>query len=281
MARNCREEQAQSALAPCGTCRSCRKILSEAHPDFHVIRPKTGQIRIDSIRDLMERLVRKPHEARERFVILQDADCMNPEASNALLKLLEEPPSGTFFILISSLADVLLQTIRSRCQELRFQPVSKETLMQCIRKLTTDTDVIETASRMGCGSVTLASAHATEEATHRRRTLCALVAALPLAGSGERMAAAEWMAQDKDTALEMLDLLEFLFRDVLVAGAGEAWLFLKDCQEDVQRLAASCSAKAVLLLIASVRKTRRRIRQNAAHRLAMEALLMEIRGVDP
>ena len=91
------------------------------HPDVIVIEPgDSGTIKVDQIRDVIDRAGYRPFEGRRRAVIIDEADAMVPAAQNALLKTLEEPPSASVFILVSSMPDALLATVRSRCPRLRF-----------------------------------------------------------------------------------------------------------------------------------------------------------------
>ena len=105
----------------CGTCTSCRRIARGTHPDVIVLEPgDTGTIKIDAVRDVIDRAAYRPFEGRRRAVIVDEADALVWEAQGALLKTLEEPPSASVFILVSSMADALLPTVRSRCSRLRF-----------------------------------------------------------------------------------------------------------------------------------------------------------------
>jgi len=109
----------------CGECASCRRIARGVHPDVILIEPgDTGTIKIEQVRDVVERAGFRPFEGRRRVVIVDEADAMVIPAQNALLKTLEEPPSASIFILVSSLPDALLPTVRSRCPKLRFGPLS-------------------------------------------------------------------------------------------------------------------------------------------------------------
>ena len=95
------------------------------HLDVLVIEPgETGSIKIESIRDAIGRAGYRPFEGRRRVVIIDEADALVPQAQNALLKTLEEPPPASVFILISARPDMLLPTVRSRCPELRFRPLA-------------------------------------------------------------------------------------------------------------------------------------------------------------
>ncbi|MEC9072562.1 MAG: DNA polymerase III subunit delta', partial [Myxococcota bacterium] len=113
----------------CGTCRSCRRILAEptdgevgesSHPDLLALRPDGKTIKIGQVREILKVLPYPPLEARVRVVVIDPAEAMTVPAANALLKTLEEPPSSTQFILVSSQPDALLTTIRSRCQRIGF-----------------------------------------------------------------------------------------------------------------------------------------------------------------
>ena len=104
----------------CGECQSCRRIARGVHPDVVVLEPEeSGAIKIDQVRDVIDRANYRPFEGRRRAVIVDDADALVPQAQNALLKTLEEPPSATVFLLVSSMSDALLPTVRSRCRPLR------------------------------------------------------------------------------------------------------------------------------------------------------------------
>jgi len=108
----------------CDECPSCKKIDSGIHPDFLLISPESGQIRIEEIRAIDEMLSLKAFEGRYKVVIVDDADTMNQYAANAFLKRLEEPPGESLIILVSSNPARLPDTIRSRCSRINFTPLS-------------------------------------------------------------------------------------------------------------------------------------------------------------
>ena len=116
----------------CDECFSCKKIESGSHPDFLVISPEGGQIRVEEIRATDNILSFKPFEGRKKVVIVDEADTMNPFASNAFLKTLEEPPKDSLIILISSNPDRLPDTIKSRCSRVNFTPLSIESCRKVI-----------------------------------------------------------------------------------------------------------------------------------------------------
>jgi DNA polymerase III delta' subunit len=106
---------------PCFKCASCHKALTGNHPDIiRVIHERSDVIRVNEIREQLVNTVDiKPYESRYKIYIVADADKMNPQAQNALLKLLEEPPSSACFILAAENAAALLPTVRSRCELLQ------------------------------------------------------------------------------------------------------------------------------------------------------------------
>jgi len=109
----------------CGECASCRRIARRVHPDVILIEPgDTGTIKIEQVRDVIDRAGYRPFEGRRRVVVIDEADAMVVPAQSALLKTLEEPPSASVFILVSSMPDALLPTVLSRCPKLRFGPLS-------------------------------------------------------------------------------------------------------------------------------------------------------------
>ncbi len=113
-----------SPVDACDECPSCKKIDSGIHPDFLLISPESGQIRVEEIRAIDEMLSLKAFEGRYKVVIVDDADTMNQYAANAFLKTLEEPPEDSLIILVSSNPGRLPDTIRSRCSRINFTPLS-------------------------------------------------------------------------------------------------------------------------------------------------------------
>lgn len=106
---------------PCGECKSCRLVISKEHPDWYCLQPDSpsGIIKIDQIRDLQAIIFTSPQLNGMRVVTINPAEKMNVAAANALLKLLEEPPSCVIFILIAEQISTLPPTILSRCQQWR------------------------------------------------------------------------------------------------------------------------------------------------------------------
>ena len=109
----------------CGACAACSRIARGVHPDVSVLEPnEKGNIRIDPVREVIDRAGYRPFEGRRRVAIIDHADGLERAAQNALLKVLEEPPSGSVFLLVTAYPDLLLPTVRSRCPQLRFRPLT-------------------------------------------------------------------------------------------------------------------------------------------------------------
>ena len=124
-----------SEIDACDECSSCLKIDKGIHPDFLMIAPESGQIRIEEIRAIDDALSLKAFEGRYKVVIVDDADTMNQYAANAFLKTLEEPPEDSLIVLISSNPDHLPDTIKSRCSRVNFTPLSDESCAKVIEKV--------------------------------------------------------------------------------------------------------------------------------------------------
>ncbi len=120
---NCTTQRTDDTLERdgCGVCASCTRIARGVHPDVIVIAPgDTGAIKIEAVREVIDRAGYRPFEGRRRVVIVDHAEALVPAAQNALLKTLEEPPSASVFMLVTASPDALLATVRSRCPRLRF-----------------------------------------------------------------------------------------------------------------------------------------------------------------
>src|SRR4029079_5871215 len=111
----------------CSVCAACTRIERGLHPDVVLLAPgDSGSIKVDPIRDVIDRSGYRPFEGRRRAVIIDEADALVPQAQNELLKTLEEPPPSSVFILVTARPDALLPTVLSRCPRLRFQQLGAE-----------------------------------------------------------------------------------------------------------------------------------------------------------
>jgi len=119
----------------CGKCKACKRIARGVHPDVLFVEPgDTGSIKIEQVRDIVDRAAYRPFEGRRRAVIIDQADALVPAAQNALLKTLEEPPPSSVFMLITSRPDMLLPTVLSRCPRLQFRALGPHDIAAALVK---------------------------------------------------------------------------------------------------------------------------------------------------
>jgi DNA polymerase III subunit delta' len=120
----------------CGECKSCKLIQAESHPDLLTLYPEEEgkSIKVDQVRELIQKVSLTSHGLGYRVIIISPADALNINASNSLLKTLEEPPVNTVLILISDKPSKLMATIRSRTQMVRFDLPSEEQSLQWLNQ---------------------------------------------------------------------------------------------------------------------------------------------------
>ena len=114
---------------PCGHCEGCLKAQKEIHPDMERVKRERGEITIEQVRSLRASLYTRANEAPRKVAVIEEADKMNRSAQNALLTVLEEPPSDVLLILIAENEEELLPTIRSRCVKFRMAPLQNEEII--------------------------------------------------------------------------------------------------------------------------------------------------------
>jgi DNA polymerase-3 subunit delta' len=121
---------------PCRSCAACRKLDHGNHPDVHLLQPEGAgqQIKVGQVQAMAAELALLPLEGRFRIAIIEHANRLNPDAQNALLKTLEEPPAQVCIVLASDDASALLPTVVSRCARLRLGPVAAETIGQMLHE---------------------------------------------------------------------------------------------------------------------------------------------------
>ena len=122
-----------SSGGPCQDCRTCKEIEKGSSPDLILIEPEKKEIRISQIRGLSWKLSLQPYSASFKSAIIDDAHLMNLEAQSALLKTLEEPKGRAVIVLVTAFPELLLPTIISRTERIRFSPVAKEEIEKYLK----------------------------------------------------------------------------------------------------------------------------------------------------
>ncbi|MCU0482666.1 MAG: hypothetical protein MUC54_00075 [Chloroflexi bacterium] len=186
------------ARRPCRSCRSCRLVETGAHQDLHRLAPQGPgrQVRIGdpvdpepgTVRALVHEIARLPVEGRGRVAIVEAAQRLNEDAQNALLKTLEEPPSGAVVILCADEADRLLPTVRSRVAALRLGPVSTRAIEDLLAEHGIEPPLAARLGRLAGGRPGLAIAYAKQpEAVGAREEIARALLDLLAADRGRRL----------------------------------------------------------------------------------------------
>jgi DNA polymerase-3 subunit delta' len=120
-------------LDACGICAACRRIARGVHGDVIIVEPgDSHSIKTEQVREIIDRAAYRPFEGRRRVVIIDEADALVASAQNALLKTLEEPPSASIFVMVTSRPDMLLPTVRSRCPRLGFRALNPRDIARAL-----------------------------------------------------------------------------------------------------------------------------------------------------
>jgi DNA polymerase-3 subunit delta' len=234
----------------CGECASCRRIARGVHADVVVLEPgDTGSIKTDQVREIIDRANYRPFEGRRRVVIVDEADALIDAAQNALLKTLEEPPPTSVFILVSSMPDVLLPTVRSRCRPLRFGDLTSPEIAGVLVRdhKYSQVDAIAAAADAG-GSVGRALAASAVDLVEAREAAQRLLQqAARVADPARRLELVRGLtgkatgAAERDLMAGYLRAMASLLRDlgILSNRADPATLANADLREDLGRLTAA------------------------------------------
>lgn len=260
----------------CGECPACRKMSGGGHPDVHEVAPDGRDIKIAQVREIHSATKFRPYEGKRRVFIIDDAHTMRVEAANALLKTLEEPRGDTMFLLVTSQPHRLLTTVISRCQPMRFGPLSPAEVRDVLQRVAPELRDDDALARLSEGSIGRAQALAESSVFAERHTLIERIAALPDAGAGAAVAWADELARQRDMVPEVLDLLRSVLRDAVLrsAGADPERLRHVDRSGAVARLATHRSTPELLALAERVDETERLLLGNVNSRLALEQLFL-------
>ncbi len=164
----------------CDECISCRKIAHETHPDVRWFRPAGAMrmIRLEQVAEFLQAATLRPYEGRWKVFILVDADRLNVQSQNKVLKTLEEPAPGTTIILTSAVPEALLPTIRSRCQRIAFHPIARDAIERfLIEHHDAAPERATIAASLARGSLAAAIEFLDEHADRRRLDLYNVLAA--------------------------------------------------------------------------------------------------------
>ena len=273
----------------CGACEICRRIDAGLHPDVPTFGPTGpgGQIVIDDARTIQALARSRPHEAAARVIIVEDADAMNPNAANCLLKTLEEPLARNHLVLCTSAPDRLLPTIRSRTQHVRFRPLSVAELLQVARAHAIPDARAEVAAALADGSAARLFALAAEDDDGAAaQTLAALRAAVaapattPVFDFAAAQGSDKFGKAGKDDVGKLLDLTARLYRDAIALAAGAPELaVLRDTDGGAggARALAAIGVERLNRALAAIVSAQEALIANVNPTLAIERLLIALK----
>ena len=266
----------------CGHCKSCLQAASANHPDIHVITHEKFNIRVDEIREQLNSDIQiKPYSSPYKIYIIPDAQRMNEQAQNALLKTLEEPPAYAVIILLCDNESALLPTIISRCVTLQMKPVSqKEIASYLVEKLQMENDVAEIAAGFCQGNIGQALRFAQSEDFQIMKEqvlkLLKQIDEMPLSSVMEIL---HTFSKDKGNFYDYLDLMLLWYRDILMYKATKDTnlLLYRDEYTTISKQATTRSYEELERIIDALNKVKIRLDANVNFELAIELMLLVIK----
>ena len=280
--------RAPDGVDACGKCRACDRVARGVHVDVIAMEPdERASIKIDVVRNVLARTGFRPFEGKRRLVLIREADALEPQAQNSLLKSLEEPPPGTIFILTTAVPGALLPTVRSRCMRLRFgRLTSAEVSAALVRDHDRSEHEARDAAPLADGSIGQALALADNDLTALREAAIRLLqhtAGRADTQSRVQAAAALWSGPSKkersreDLAV-VLRLVASMLRDleVINAGADASVLANPVLAGDLGSLARSFTGDRARDAFGAVDRALAALERNAGTKLVAEWLAVQV-----
>lgn len=268
---------------PCMECHSCRQALGRNQPDIiYVNHEKPNTISVDDVRTQINHDIDiKPYSSRYKIYIVDEAEKMNQQAQNALLKTIEEPPAYAVILLLTTNAGSFLPTILSRCVTLSLKAVPdekiKKFLMEKYKVPDYQADVCTAFAQGNVGkAIRLASS---EDFNGMKSSALQLIKRLDDIGLYEMTEAVKQISEYKLQMNDYFDLMMIWFRDVLYFKAtGDVnGLIFKDEVYDIKRRAEKSSYNGIHLILEALRKAQVRLDANVNFDLVIELLLLTIK----
>ncbi|HTU92274.1 MAG TPA: DNA polymerase III subunit delta' [Gemmataceae bacterium] len=278
------EKSAEGSLQACDRCPSCVQVEAGTHPDFFTAArpPEALEFPIDLMRQLCQSFALKSARGRGKVVLIDDADDLNEEAANCFLKTLEEPPPRSVLILIGSTPDRQLQTIVSRCQVIRFAPLSPELVDELLQAQGVEDSTLRARLvRLSGGSPGMAKELADPALCEFRRNLLAGLTKTPIASvdlSRQWMdfveeAGKESAAQRRRAQLVLRLIIDFLDDALTVAMNGTPRRTEADERAGLETLAQPARADRLLEALERCLEADRQIDRRVQLVLILEGLM--------
>lgn len=282
-ALNCVNRPDDTFVSGCGQCPSCRRIAVMQHPDVHLVQAEGQNIKIDQIRAIQKVATRRPYEGRFQVVIVNQAHQMGDEAANALLKTLEEPPPAMRFAVVTDQPNRLLDTIRSRCQLLRFGGLAEHDVLAVLRRhAVADKGWTElqmaAATRYAEGSPGRAFNILESGVLQRRADAIDLWLKIDPVRAKSMLDAADSMQKDKKLLLEFVDILKVFLRDIMLVktlGSYDRCVNI-DLPAQLHMLSEMLDMDGVLARIELLDRTQRLLERPISGQLIAEDLFLKL-----
>lgn len=268
---------------PCGKCHSCKQAESGNHPDIiRVTHEKPNSISVDDIRTQVNNTVDiKPYQGPYKVYIIPQADMMTPQAQNAILKTIEEPPSYVVFLLLTENAETLLPTINSRCVMLKLRNIKdtliKKYLMENLEIPDYKADMCTAFAQGNMGrAIMLANSDHFNEIREEAVQLLKHINEMEL---NEIVAAVKNISVYKLEITDYLDIIMIWYRDVLLYKATKEIdkVVFKDQLQSIKEQARKSSYEGIELILESLEKAKARLKANVNFDLVMELLFLTIK----
>lgn len=263
----------------CGECPSCLKMIHGNHPDVHVVASQAQFIRIDAIRNIQEQMTFKPLEGKRRVFIIDDADKMNEQAANALLKTLEEPSADNVIVLVTARPYWLPQTILSRCRHMRLNPLPPETVARFLsEQKQMDAYKASLLASLSGGSIGQALELDSEDMIAFRAELGGRLTAATTRDPMSLLALSSFLGQDKKEIKQGLKILNTYFRDALIYKETSLPSMMINANDlpTVSSLSGRLSGEQILQNIAVVDQSTDLIEMNVNKSLTLEAMAFKL-----
>jgi len=263
----------------CGECPACLKISRHNHPDIFLVEAEGHFIRIGAIREILAQMTFRPMEGKKRVYVIDNADRMNEEAANALLKTLEEPSPANILILVTAKPYTLPSTIISRCRHMRFNPLSIDTVTKFLigRGNMEKQNALLLAGLSG-GSIGQALELNKDDVIAYRTEILSLLTNTKKSEPLSLLAFVSFFGQDKREIKQGFNILQTCFRDALVYKEtnNEQMLVNQDKSSLIASLASRLSGEQILQNIALLEKAWGTMEQNVNKSLTLETMAFKL-----
>lgn len=272
---------------PCGVCENCHAMRNGTHPDFYELTPEirgksTRIIRIEAIRELQTIASRYPVMAKQRVIVIDDADAMNEAAENSLLKTLEEPEGAVTFILVTSAKAALLDTIISRCMPVAFGTLSQEESEEVLRAHDILGVEAEKLAALADGSPGRALHLQANGGLELSDDAWQFLQQLPKMGLPSVWQRAQDMGEwEREKLNEWFLHINMFLRDLLVLheDGGSKLLYHPDYREQMLQELSVYTLSRVYAMLELVRNLQQRLQANVNLRLQMEGFFLRSKDI--